>query len=78
MNRFIQKIIFFFELRSFGVCNWWAQKFGIRSEKVKMFFIYASFVALGSPVIIYMIMAFVLENKHFFKFQRKRKSIWDL
>ena len=78
MNRFIQKIIFFFELRSFGVCNWWAKKIGIRTEKVKMFFIYASFVALGSPIIIYMIMAFVLENKHFFKFQRKRKSIWDI
>jgi phage shock protein PspC (stress-responsive transcriptional regulator) len=78
MNRFIQKIIFFFELRSFGVCNWWAKKFGIRSEKVKMFFIYASFLALGSPIIIYLVMAFVLENKHFFKLQRKRKSIWDI
>ena len=55
MNRLIQKIIFFFELRSFGVCNWWAKKFGIKTEKVKMFFIYATFLALGSPVIIYLV-----------------------
>jgi len=43
-----------------------------------LFFIYASFIALGSPIIIYMVMAFVLEHKHIFKLQRRRKSIWEI
>lgn len=75
----IQKIIFFFEMRSYGVCSWWARKLGISSSKVRLGFIYASFLTLGSPLLIYLIMAWILENKHFFKLQRKRRSsIWEL
>ncbi|MCH2236221.1 MAG: PspC family transcriptional regulator [Crocinitomicaceae bacterium] len=77
MNLF-QKITLFFELRSFGVSTWWAKKFRVEVARVRLFFIYASFIALGSPIIIYLIMAFILEHKHLFKFQRKRKSIWEL
>jgi phage shock protein C len=78
--RFIQKIIFFFELRSFGVCEWWARKIGIASNKVRLGFIYASFFTLGSPLLLYLVMAWILENKHFFKLQRRkrRSSIWEL
>lgn len=74
----IQKITLFFELRSFGVSAWFARKLNIQVARVRLFFIYASFIALGSPVIIYLIMAFILEHKHIFKFQRKRKTIWEL
>jgi phage shock protein C len=77
--KLIQKIIFFFEMRSFGVCKWWASKLGIRLEKVRIGFIYASFLTLGSPLIIYLIMAWILEHKHYFKFQsKKRSTIWEL
>lgn len=77
--RWINKIAFFFELRSFGVCGWWAKKLGIETSKVRLGFIYASFIALGSPLIIYLAMAWILENKHYFKLQRrKRSSIWEL
>lgn len=65
-------------MRSFGVCDWWARKLGIRSSKVRNFFIYSSFVALGSPLLIYLAMGWVLEHKHFFKLRRKPKSIWEL
>lgn len=75
----IQKIIFFFEMRSYGVCSWLARKMGIRSSQVRVAFIYASFVTLGSPLLIYLPMAWILEHKHFFKLQKKRKtSIWEL
>ena len=74
----IQKILLFFELRSFGVSQWLANKFSIRAERVRLFFIYASFITLGSPVIIYFILAFLLEHQHIFKFQKRRKSIWEL
>ncbi|MEN9303166.1 MAG: hypothetical protein RL264_1595 [Bacteroidota bacterium] len=79
MKRLIQKIVFFFEMQSYGVCNWWAIKLGIATNKVRLGFIYFSFVALGSPVLLYLIMAWILEHKHYFKFQAKRKrSIWEL
>lgn len=75
----IQKIIFFFEMRSFGVCGWWARTLGIQISRVRLGFIYASFITLGSPLFIYLIMAWILEHKHYFKFQlKKRNSIWEL
>ena len=73
-----QKIALFFELRSFGVSTWFARKMRVEVSRVRLFFIYASFIALGSPLIIYMIMAFILEHKHIFKLQRRRKSIWEI
>ena len=79
MKRQIQKILFFFEMRSFGVCDWWAKKIGIKRDKVRLGFIYASFLTIGSPLFIYMIMAWVLEHKHYFKLSRKENlDIWEL
>lgn len=65
------------EKKVFGVCQWWGGKLSIRSSRIRMFFIYASFVAMGSPLIVYLIMAFVLEHKQHFKGVR-RKRVWDL
>jgi len=77
--KFVQKILFYFELRSFGVCEWWARKLGINTSKVRLGFIYASFIALGSPLILYLAMAWILDHKHYFKLQRKKRtSIWEL
>lgn len=76
--RKLKKIAFFFEFRSFGVSEWWGNKFGIQSDKIRLFFIYISCLGLGSPILIYLMMAFVLEHKHIFKFQKKKKTIWEL
>jgi phage shock protein PspC (stress-responsive transcriptional regulator) len=73
----INQIKSFFEQRSFGVCAWWGEKLGINSGHIRLFFIYASFLTLGSPLVIYMAMAFVLEHKEYFRF-RRRNSVWDL
>lgn len=79
MKRTLQKIAFFFEMRSFGVSKWWAAKLGIKSDKVRLGFIYATVIGLGSPLIPYLIMAWILEHKHYFKFKaKKRNSIWEL
>jgi phage shock protein C len=79
MKRTLQKIAFFFEMRSFGVCSWWAQKIGIQTNKVRLGFLYATVIGLGSPLIPYLIMAWILEHKHYFGFKRsKRASIWEL
>lgn len=75
----VVKINFFFELKSYGVCSWIARKSGVNISKVRLGFIYASFVTLGSPLLIYLPMAWILENKHMFKLQkRKSSSIWEI
>lgn len=78
MRRTLQKIAFFFEMRSFGVSEWWATKLGIRTDRVRLGFIYATVIGLGSPLIPYLIMAWILEHKHYFKFNTKKRSIWEL
>lgn len=75
----IKKTIAWFEHQAFGVCEWWGNKLGINTTKIRMYFIYLSFFTFGSPIIVYFIMAFMLEHKQYFKFHTsKRKSIWDL
>ncbi|MDP4827577.1 MAG: PspC family transcriptional regulator [Flavobacteriales bacterium] len=74
----IQRILDYFERQAFGVCSWWGSKLGIAASKVRLSFIYLSFLTLGSPIIIYLVMVFVLENKAYFKLNGKRKTIWDL
>lgn len=77
MKAGIYRISNFFEDRAFGVCSWWGDKLGIASSKVRLYFIYVSFITFGSPLLIYLVMAFVLEHKAYFKFNH-RKTIWDL
>jgi phage shock protein PspC (stress-responsive transcriptional regulator) len=77
----IKRIVSWFEEKAFGVCEWWGNKLGIKTTKIRMYFIYLSFFTFGSPIIIYFIMAFVLEHKNYFKplyTRNKRKSVWDL
>lgn len=76
----VDKIKYWFEERAFGVCEWWGKKLGINTTNIRMYFIYLSFFTFGSPIIIYFMMAFILENKEYFKPSkyRRRKSVWDL
>lgn len=53
----------FFEFQAFGVCTAIGEKMGIATSRIRMWFIYISFLTFGSPVIIYMILAFWLNIK---------------
>ena len=74
----VNSIVHFFEKRAFGVSDWWGEKLNVNPILIRKFFIYLSFATLGSPILIYFIMGFILENKSVFKFWQKRKSVWDL
>lgn len=63
MNR-IKDIL---ELQWFGVCTWWAEKLGVSLSKVRLFFIYLSFLTIGSPIIAYLMMGFVLDIRKAFR-----------
>ncbi len=55
------------EKRAYGVCSYLAQRMGLRSSRVRMYFIYTSFITLGSPIIIYLVMAFWLNIKSYLR-----------
>ncbi len=68
----ITKII---ERSVFGVCEYIADKIGIRTSRVRMYFIYLSFFAFGSPVIIYFFLAFWLNIKSYIR--RRKNILWE-
>lgn len=72
-SRSIRDII---EMSVYGVCSYLGRKMSISSKKVRLFFIYASFIALGSPIIIYLILTFVLNMR--FMVNNKRNPVWDI
>jgi len=54
MNRFKNYI----EWNAFGVCTAIGLRLGIATSKIRQFFIYTSILTMGSPVIIYLVLAF--------------------
>ncbi len=58
------------ERSAFGVCSYLGQKIGISSLRVRVYFIYATFVALGSPIIIYLFLAFWMNIRQYIKNNR--------
>ena len=75
MDSSLKKIQHFFQEHAFGVCAWLGERLGIATSSIRLFFIYASFLTLGSPVIIYLTLAFVLNmRKHL---RRDKMSVLD-
>jgi len=70
----MKKIQNYFEEQAFGVCTRLGEKFGIATSSIRLFFIYASFLTFGSPVIVYLVLAFIMNlRKHF---RRYRNTVW--
>ena len=64
IQNLIQPII---EKYSFGVCSYLANKWGLDESKVRMYFIYTTFVSFGSPVIFYLAAAFWINIKKYLR-----------
>ena len=58
------------ERSAFGVCAYLGDRMGIASSKVRLYFIYTSFVTLGSPIIIYLFAAFWINLRQYIRAQR--------
>lgn len=55
----------FIEGRVFGVCSWIGERFGVPSTTIRKYFIYVSCLTMGSPVVLYLFMAFWLNLKDY-------------
>ena len=72
----LQKIITFFERYSFGVCTYLGEKFNVSIAKIRLFFIYSSFLAVGFPLVFYIFAGIVLDIRNYVK--RVHTKVMDL
>lgn len=72
----IEKIRSFFEKNGFEVSSRLGQRIGLRADLIRLFFIYTSFVTFGSPLIIYLTLAFMMRTKDYLI--QRRVSVFDL
>ncbi len=66
----------FLETKLFGVCSYLGDKLMMPSGKIRLFFIYSTVFAVGSPVAVYLTMAFILNLRDYVK--GRRRPVWDL
>lgn len=64
------------ERRGFEVCSRMGERMGINPGIIRMYFIYTSFLAFGSPLIVYLILAFWIRVKDYAR--HTRTSVLDL
>jgi phage shock protein PspC (stress-responsive transcriptional regulator) len=54
----IRMISGYFEKKTYGVCSAIADRMGLRAKNVRLSFIYLSFLTVGSPVGVYLVLLF--------------------
>lgn len=72
----IEKLRDYCERRGYEVCSRMGDRMGLRPGVVRLYFIYISFLSFGSPIIIYMFLAFWIRIKEYLK--PSRRSVLDL
>lgn len=70
----MKKVQLFFEKQAFGVCTYLGDKLGLPTIRIRLFFIYASFITIGSPVIIYLTIAFLMNVRSYIR--KKYNSVF--
>ncbi len=73
-----ERLRYISEKEAYGVFSWLGNKMSIKSSDIRLTFIYISFITFGSPVLIYVFMAFILKHKEYFKPKHKKRSVWEV
>jgi len=67
----MKKVKYFIEWQVFGVCTAIGERMGIATSVIRKYFIYMSFLTLGSPVIFYLFLAFWMNIKNYIQSARR-------
>lgn len=67
----MNRVRHFIEWKVFGVCSAIGEKMGVASSTIRKYFIYISFLTMGSPVLIYLFFAFWINVKHYIMSARR-------
>lgn len=71
----MERLKYFVEQQVFGVCSYLGERWGIASSRIRLYFIYISFITMASPVIVYLVIAFWINLK---KYIRQRYTVSNL
>lgn len=72
----VLKLKYFFEEQGFHIASRLAERLGMRTNSVRLFFIYISFVTAGLWFGVYLTVGFLLKLKDLVR--AKRSSVFDL
>ncbi len=70
----MRKLQYFLEKQAFGVCNKIGSKMDIPTATIRMYFIYASFLTFGSPILLYLGIAFWMNFRYHLR--KSRNPVW--
>ncbi len=73
MNRFR----YFVENQIFGVCARMGEKLNFPASSIRRYFIYATFMTFGSPIILYLVLAFWMEMRQNWR-RHNSPTFWEL
>jgi phage shock protein PspC (stress-responsive transcriptional regulator) len=71
----VDSLKFSVEQNVYGVCERLGEKLQMPAKEIRLFFIYASCLTVGSPVIVYLVLAFWMKMRQYVRAQRN--PIWD-
>lgn len=71
----VDSLKFAVEQNVYGVCERLGEKLQMPAKEIRLFFIYASCLTVGSPVIVYLVLAFWMKMRQYVHAQRN--PIWD-
>ncbi|MCP9770909.1 PspC domain-containing protein [Lacihabitans sp. LS3-19] len=73
----MNKFKYILESNLYGVCSRIGEKLNFSASSIRMYFIYASFFTFGSPVIIYLVLAFWMEIRKIIR-RNNHPSVWEI
>ncbi|WP_339922718.1 PspC family transcriptional regulator [uncultured Cyclobacterium sp.] len=63
----MENIKLFFQERAFGVCSKLGEKLHFPIDSIRLFFIYSSFITLGSPIIVYVSLGMLMKIRTYLR-----------
>ncbi len=71
----MNRLRYFIEWQLYGVCSALGERIGIPVVRIRTWFIYISFLTMGSPLIVYFVVAFWMNMKRYITALR-RNPLW--
>ena len=72
----MNRLRYLIESNVFGVCTYLGDKLGISSITIRKYFIYISFLTMGSPVLFYFIIAFWMNIRNYILYSKRNPLRW--
>ena len=73
----MNRLRYYVEDQIFGVCANLGEKLNFPASSIRLYFIYATFMTFGSPIILYLVLAFWMELRHHWR-RHNSPTIWEL